>query len=275
MDLGNQRFSTTTDSQGRYELEIDSATSKSLISVNAQGNGDQETIAFASVLGDLETLKSLAGNDSRLTNGELAAVDITSVTTAAMGLGIIENGGQLPSSFGEWRSHSLNVPSEEMLIASAALELAVADPYMQSVMLGDGVSTIDLVTSVDRLYAAVSSIQANDPETLPTAKIKTVAKAATNLASRRAPLDQLFIYEPGYRGSAFQFFADGTGVEFTNANLGKVFFSWIQTDNEILVSYEDWVIDGRIVMIDTNDDGVEEEIYEETVRKSTTLTFCH
>ena len=26
-------------------------------------------------------------------------------------------------------------------------------------------------------------------------------------------------------------------------------------------------------MIDTNDDGVEEEIYEETVRKSTTLTF--
>ena len=40
-----------------------------------------------------------------------------------------------------------------------------------------------------------------------------------------------------------------------------------------MVTYEDWVVDGRIVLIDTDDDGVEEEVYEETVRKSTTLTF--
>ena len=61
VDLGNQRFSATIDSQGRYELEIDSDASNALVSVNARGNGDQENIAFASALGDLETLKALAG----------------------------------------------------------------------------------------------------------------------------------------------------------------------------------------------------------------------
>lgn len=273
VDLGNQRFSATIDSQGRYELEIDSDASNALVSVNARGNGDQENIAFASALGDLETLKALAGNDARLTSDELSAVDITSVTTAAVGLATIENNGVFPSTFAEWRSNNLNINSEEMLIASAAIELAVADPAMQSMILADDASTMDLVTSVDRLYSVVSSIQSDDPETLPSAKQATVAKAATNLASRQDPLDRLFIYEPGYRSLALQFYADGSGVEFTNARLGQEPFFWTQTDNEVLLSYDDWVVDARIVMIDTDGDSIEEEVYEETVRKSTTLTF--
>ncbi len=273
VDLGNQRFSATIDSQGRYELEIDSDASNALVSVNARGNGDQENIAFASALGDLETLKALAGNDARLTSDELSAVDITSVTTATVGLATIENNGVFPSTFAEWRSNNLNVNSEEMLIASAAIELAVADPAMQSMILADDASTMDLVTSVDRLYSVVSSIQSDDPETLPSAKQATVAKAATNLASRQDPLDRLFIYEPGYRSLALQFYADGSGVEFTNARLGQEPFFWTQTDNEVLLSYDDWVVDARIVMIDTDGDSIEEEVYEETVRKSTTLTF--
>lgn len=273
LDLGNERFSTTTDSQGRYELEVDSTASNSLVSVNVRGKGNQEAIALASTLGSLQYLKSLAGSDARLTNNELSAVNVTSVSTAATGLVMIENKGELPSTFDEWRSHSLNVNAEEMLIASAALELAIADPAMQPMVLTDNASTMDLVTSIDRLYAAVGSIQADDPSTLPNAKIETVAKASSNLVGRPLPLDKLFIFEPGYRSLAFQFYADGTGVEFTNASLGDELFSWTQTDTEIVLTYEDWVIDGRIVMVDTDDDGVEEEVYEETVRKSTTVTF--
>lgn len=273
VDLGNERFSTTTDSQGRYELEIDSTASDSLVSVNVRGKGNQEAIALASTLGSLQYLKSLAGSDARLTNNELSAINITSVTTAATGLVMIENNGELPSTYDEWRSRSLNVNAEEMLIASAALELAVTNPAIQSMVLTDNASTMDLVTSVDRLYAAVSSIQNDDPSTLPHAKIETVAKASSNLVGRQSSLDKLFIFEPGYRSLAFQFYADGTGIEFTNARLGDEFFFWTRANNEIVLTYEDWVIDGRIVMIDTDDDGVEEEVYEETVRKSTTVTF--
>ena len=273
VDLAGQRFSTTTDSQGRYELEVDSSASNSLVSLNAQGKGEQDVLILASALGDLKSLKSLAGNDARLTTDELAAVEITPLTTAAVGLAMIENNGGLPSSFDELRSHSLNVNSEEMLIASAALELAVTDPSMQSMMLSGDASTMDLVTSVDRLYHAVSSIQSEDASKLSNAKMDTISKASTNLASRPSGLDQLFIYEPGYRSSAFKFYDDGTGIEFTNARLGKEFFTWTQSGDEVVVSYEDWVVDGRIVLIDTDDDGVEEEVYEETVRKNTTLTF--
>ena len=143
VDLAGQRFSTTTDSQGRYELEVDSSASDSLVSLNAQGKGEQDMLILASALGDLKSLKSLAGNDARLTADELAAVDVTPLTTAAVGLAIIENNGGLPSSFDELRSHSLNVNSEEMLIASAALELAVTDPNMQSMMLSGDASTMD------------------------------------------------------------------------------------------------------------------------------------
>ena len=273
IDLAGQRFSTTTDSQGRYELEVDSNASDSLVSLNAQGEGEQERVILVSALGDLKTLKSQAGNDARLTSDELAAVDVTTLTTAAIGLAMIENNGGLPSNFSELRSHSLNVNSEEMLIASAALELAITDPSMQSMMLSGDASTIDLVTSVDRLYQVVSSIQSEDASKLSGAKMDTISKASTNLANRQSGLDQLFIYEPGYRSSAFQFYDDGTGIEFTNARLGEEFFTWTQAGDEVVVSYEDWVIDGRIVLIDTNDDGDEEEVYEETVRKSTTLTF--
>ena len=273
VDLAGQRFSTTTDSQGRYELEVDSSASDSLVSLNAQGKGEQDMLILASALGDLKSLESLAGNDARLTADELAAVDVTPLTTAAVGLAMIENNGGLPSSFDELRSHSLNVNSEEMLIASAALELAVSDPSMQSMMLSGDASTMDLVTSVDRLYHAVSSIQSEDASKLSNAKMDTLSKASTNLASRPSGLDQLFIYEPGYRSSAFKFFDDGTGIEFTNARLGEEFFTWTQSGDEVVVTYEDWIVDGRIVLIDTDDDGVEEEVYEETVRKSTTLTF--
>ena len=273
VDLAGQRFSTTTDSQGRYELEVDSSASDSLVSLNAQGKGEQDMLILASALGDLKSLESLAGNDARLTADELAAVDVTPLTTAAMGLAIIENNGRLPPSFDELRSHSLNVNSEEMLIASAALELAVTDPNMQSMMLSGDASTMDLVTSVDRLYHAVSSIQSEDASKLSNAKMDTISKASTNLASRPSGLDQLFIYEPGYRSSVFKFYDDGTGIEFTNARLGEEFFTWTQSGDEVVVTYEYWVVDGRIVLIDTDDDGVEEEVYEETVRKSTTLTF--
>ena len=150
-------------------------------------------LILASALGDLKSLESLAGNDARLTADELAAVDVTPLTTAAVGLAIIENNGGLPSSFDELRSHSLNVNSEEMLIASAALELAITDPNMQSMMLSGDASTMDFVTSVDRLYHAVSSIQSEDASKLSNAKMDTLSKASTNLASRPSGLDQLFI----------------------------------------------------------------------------------
>ena len=119
VDLAGQRFSTTTDSQGRYELEVDSSASDSLVSLNAQGKGEQDMLILASALGDLKSLESLAGNDARLTADELAAVDVTPLTTAAVGLAMIENNGGLPTSFDELRSHSLNVNSEEMLIGRA------------------------------------------------------------------------------------------------------------------------------------------------------------
>ena len=273
VDLAGQRFSTTTDSQGRYELEIDSDAAGSLVSVYAQGKGAQDMFIFASALGDLKRLKLLAGNEARLTSNELAAVNVTALTTAAVGLAMIENDGGLPSNFDELRSHSLNVNSEEMLIASAALELVVTNPTMQSMMLSGDASTMDLVTSVDRLYNAVSSIQSEDASKLSDAKMETISKASTNLANRQSALDQLFIYEPGYRSSAYQFYDDGTGVEFTNAHLGEEVFTWTQAGDDVVLSYEDWVVDGRIVLIDTDDDGVDEEVYEETVRNSTTLTF--
>ena len=66
--------------------------------------------------------------------------------------------------------------------------------------------------------------------------------------------------------SAFKFFDDGTGIEFTNARLGEEFFTLIKRwtiaeagnitewshyqGDEVVVTYEDWIVDGRIVLID-------------------------
>ena len=145
LNLSGERFTTTTDAQGRYELTLEGDIADTGFAViTAQGQGGQEFIEFKSVLGQVSALKALAGSDNTLTVDEFAATHISEMTTAAAGLAMIERSGVMADSGDAWRASALNINAEELLIASSAIRLAIKNPDMRLGMIPNGETTMGL-----------------------------------------------------------------------------------------------------------------------------------
>lgn len=274
LSLSGKTFTTTTDAQGRYELTLNEDVSESGFAVvNARGQGSQDFIEFKSVLGAVSALKSLAGSDNILTVNEYAATHISEMTTAAAGLAMIEQSGVMADSPVAWRNATLNINAEELLIASSAIRLAINNADMKSGMIPDGTTTMDLATSIDALHSAVEMMNAAGGTTKADAKMETIESAATIMLQRPASLENIFIFEPGYRSSAYQFLSDGTGNRFNNSRNEVKEFAWTEADKTIEFYYDNWVVESNTVKIDIDGDGIEEEVHEEVVLTKTDLVF--
>ena len=274
LSLSGETFTTTTDAQGRYELALEGGVADSGFAVlNAQGPGSQSFIEFKSVLGLGSALKSLAGSDNTLTVDEYAATHISEMTTAAAGLAMIEQSGVMADSDDAWRAAALNINAEELLIASSAIRLAIKNPDTRSGMIPDGATTMDLATSVEALHSAVAMMNAAGGTTKVDAKMETIQSAAAIKLQRPESLENIFIFEPGYRSSAYQFLSDGTGNRFNNSRNEVREFAWIEADKKIELYYDNWVVESNTVKIDIDGDGTEEEVLEEVVLTETHLAF--
>ena len=174
-----ERFTTTTDAQGRYELTLEGDIADTAFAViTAQGQGGQEFIEFKSVLGQVSALKALAGSDNTLTVDEFAATHISEMTTAAAGLAMIERSGVMADSGDAWRASALNINAEELLIASSAIRLAIQDPDMRLGMIPNGETTMGLASSIEALYSAVEMMNTAGDTTKVDAKMETIQSAA-------------------------------------------------------------------------------------------------
>ena len=105
------------------------------------------------------------------------------------------------------------------------------------------------------------------------AKMETIQSAATIKLQRPESLENIFIFEPGYRSSAYQFLSDGTGNRFNNSRNEVREFAWTEVDKTIEFYYDNWVVDSNTVKIDIDGDGTEEEVLEEIVLTKTDLVF--
>ena len=274
LSLSGETFTTTTDAQGRYELTFNADVSDSGFAVvNAQGQGSQSFIEFKSVLGEVSALKSLAGSDNILAVNEYAATHISEMTTAAAGLAMIEQSGVMADSPVAWRDATLNINAEELLIASSAIRLAISNPDMKSGMIPDGTTTMDLATSIDALQSAVEMMNAAGGTTKVDAKMETIESASTIRLQRPESLENIFIFEPGYRSSAYQFLPDGTGTRFTNSRDERREFAWTEGEKTTELYFDNWVVESKTVKIDIDGDGIEEEVTEEIILTKTDLTF--
>ena len=274
LNLSGETFITTTDAQGRYELTLEGDIADTGFAViTAQGQGSQDFILFKSVLGQVSALKALAGSDNTLTVDEFAATHISEMTTAAAGLAMIEQSGLMADSGDAWRASALNINAEELLIASSAIRLSIKNPDMRLGMIPDGETTMGLATSTEALYGAVEMMNAAGDTTKVDAKMETIQSAAAIKLKRPEPLENIFIFEPGYRSSAYQFLADGTGNRFNNSRNEVREFAWTEADQTIEFYYDNWVVESNTVNIDIDGDGTEEEVLEEVVLTKTDLVF--
>ena len=274
LNLSGEIFTTTTDAQGRYELTLEGDIADTGFAViTAQGQGSQEFIEFRSVLGQVSALKALAGSDNTLTVDEFAATHISEMTTAAAGLAMIEQSGVMADSGDAWRASALNINAEELLIASSAIRLAINNPDMRLGMIPNGETTMGLATSTEALYSAVEMMNDAGDTTKVDAKMETIQSAAAIKLQRPESLENVFIFEPGYRSSAYQFLSDGTGNRFNNSRNEVREFAWTEVDKTIEFYYDNWVVDSNTVKIDIDGDGAEEEVLEEVVLTKTDLVF--
>ncbi|MFK3858779.1 PKD domain-containing protein [Pseudoalteromonas rhizosphaerae] len=92
--IGSQEFTTTTNSDGYYSLELaldDDADMSQLVTIEAQGKEQQQAALLQSRLMSFASLKTKAGDDAVLTNDEDFSVNITNLTTAKSALLAREN----------------------------------------------------------------------------------------------------------------------------------------------------------------------------------------
>lgn len=275
ISVDEKSFETSTDSDGKYELtiELDNENTDGMLILSAQGLGNDDYINLRSILGDLESIKTAAGNDDLLTASELFSVNISNLTTAAYGMSHIENGTELPSSVNEMRELSIQIRSEELLMAAAAIDLAIEDAKTgQNLLMPEGMTTLELTTSATALNNFMKSVNQIDESLLVNAKVESFDNPVSVNQQREIGEGKLFIYEPGEYSSAYELYGNGTGRFHGTA--GDIFeFDWSGAGNEIIINYPDPVISSELIYCDSNRDGQDEECVNQIVLLGSLLTF--
>ena len=273
--VDGKSFETSTDSDGKYEvtIELDDENTDGMLILSAQGFGNEDYINLRSILGDLATIKTAAGSNDRLTASELFSVNISNLTTAAYGMSHIENGTELPSSAYEMRELNIQIRSEELLMAAAAIDLAIEDARTgQNSLMPEGMTTLELTTSAIALNDFMNSVNQIDDSLLVNAKLESFDNPISVNQRREIGEGNLFIYEPGEYSYAYELFGNGTGKFHGTA--GDIFdFDWNGAGNEIIIDYPDPVISSETIYCDTNGDGQDEECLNQIVLLESLLTF--
>lgn len=272
--FGDSAISTTSDTNGTYQLSIEYEDSEdnSFIVLASMGTEDNDLIEHRSALGEFSSLLTLAGSDKTLSADELFAINLSPITTAAYGMAVIENDGAAPTTKADWDATARNVNSEEVLMAASAIQLVIDSRDSMPDMMPAG-STLDLALSSASLNKVVKQASDTNDSLLPEKKSKLLADDNAVNQYRPAQLYQLYLFEPGYRSLAFNFYSDGTGTEYTNGQGGARSMSWLYEGNEISLTYDNLVVSTGIDMIDIDDDGIEDEVYFEVIQLATNITF--
>lgn len=272
--LNDQRFVTSTDLEGRYELFLEDVDddSKEMLILSASGYGDENFIQYRSILGVYSEIKSSAGTDNLLVASEEFGVNITNLTTASFGMNHIKNGNETPNSVSSMLQADLRVNAEEMLMASAAIRLAIELAQDGSdYLIPEGMSTLDLSTSTEALNNFMRAVQQNDGSIVADSKIESITDPIAVDQQRGVGEDILFIFEPGVYPSAYEFFSDGSGRQHAGAYINE--FQWSSEGNQISFDFPDHVVSSEYVYLDYDEDGKEEEYIKEIVFIGSELTF--
>ncbi|MDB2330504.1 hypothetical protein N9V74_02215 [Alteromonas sp.] len=125
--VGDNTLTTTADAQGNYTVEfnLDDDDSSSMVSIIAQGEGAQAQAKLSSILGTVERLDSLSGDDNTLTKDELFDVNVTNVTTANAALVQRENLGEAITDDTLLAALNLQVSQEEKFALATAIKVAI------------------------------------------------------------------------------------------------------------------------------------------------------
>ncbi|WP_133000172.1 Ig-like domain-containing protein [Luteimonas arsenica] len=117
-------FTTQADADGNYGLEI-IGVDGGMVTLGAQGSGDQAIVNFVSIVGGFDRLASEAGDDGELSRDENNQVQVTNVSTAQAYLMEVAAGGVPITDDAALEVAREAIDNGQLLTASAAIKLAV------------------------------------------------------------------------------------------------------------------------------------------------------
>ncbi len=147
--VADQVFNVTTDANGNYSVDInvDETLADQILKATAIGSGANSPVSFASILGDISSLKALTGADNILTADELFSVNITNVSTALTVLLEQANNNTLIADKASYDAALHNVDTNKLLAMSVAIKLAL-DFSAQNTQLALPAGTADTLALI-------------------------------------------------------------------------------------------------------------------------------
>lgn len=190
--VGTTTATATSDANGAYRvvLSLPANTANQLMSLTAQGSGEQSNVVLESLIGTVQGLISQAGTDGVLDANENLRANITNLSTAEAVLVREANGGALPGSDAALLSLTQSVDGNALLELAAAIKLIVDDPNFS---LPQGVTdTRAFAASSSTRSSFIEEVKTTNPEALSNAQQQVANDPAVSGQASAAKVPPLF-----------------------------------------------------------------------------------
>lgn len=198
--VGAQRFTTTTDAQGRYSLSVTTSLPSEFVTLTATGVGAQRTVVLTSLVGEVSGLAAAAAADGAVSSNAARGLMVTHLSSAQAGL--MAQAGPLPTSNATLLAASQRLDSPAVLDAAALVKLVVDS----GVALPAGAATTrDLLQSASLLNAFDSARRLADAAQLAVVREAVLvdpALASAPPVPQSGPVSLLFGYGAGGASTA-------------------------------------------------------------------------
>ena len=260
--LGEHEFTTTTTTDGLYSLVIevdDDIDMSQVVTIEAQGNNDQQAALLQSRLMSFATLKSRAGDDGVLSQADDFAVNITNLTTAKAALMLRENALAEIMTEQDLQRLGSEISADELIqIATAIKVILDKSSSNDALALPAGVDNVlELALDEQKITDYIAAVK--DEAVFTQAKEEMLADDKVVDNSNISEINTFYLNEGmQYYNPVIEFNNDGQGHYTTYSNQGS--FSWQKRNNVYtlenpdgifnVTSSEQVLIDGQQVYID-------------------------
>lgn len=147
VDLGDEVVSTTSDTEGRYELTFVIEKANNLISLTSEQQVGNSTLKLASALGSSDQLVEAATSQSgrRLTDTTLSKAKISYLTTA-MWVFYEHQRGESEASVDEFEAYVATLSLEQLVDTASFIKVLATSPDYS---MASGIDTLSFFTSSD------------------------------------------------------------------------------------------------------------------------------
>lgn len=262
--VGDESFTTKTDEEGNFEIEIESTDASALVSILTKLNSD---LSFVELVGDIGTfgdLETEAGDDATLTSDENIRTNVSTLSTAESVLSdeAEEGEGKRAKAF----TFGDGVDPDEALTLAAVLQLLIDNP--DEFELPDGVTTtLQVARDATKREALRDDFEERAPTDFEATKqdlvgdVRIIGPAQASDVPPdllAATLDRRgqFPLNSGGLVDGFEFEDDGVGIYFSN--LRSVGMTWALDGPKLRVEFDEPVVANSSELADCDSDGVPE-----------------